>query len=131
MFIDYTPFYYANVACTAVPRELTGKFVQLRNGATMYLVLSPRELTKYHAHIVERFCMDRGIEGSFDAKGERFVIHDGSWEILGGGKFDRDENKKAIKFYDSSMAYGRFDGNGLQQALADVTDYAGYTIIIA
>lgn len=130
VFIDYTPFYFATIVGAAVPRELTGKFVQLRNGTTTYLVLSPRELTKYHAHIVERFCMDKGIEGSFDAKGERFLIHDRSWEIIGGGKFDRDENKKAIKFYDNSMAYGRFDGKGLKQALAAVTDYAGYVIII-
>jgi hypothetical protein len=130
VLVDYAPFYFSSIAGTAVPRELTGKFVQLRNGTTMYLVLSPRELTKYHAQIVERFCMDKGIEGSFDAKGERFLLHDRAWEVLGGGKFDRDDNNKTIKFYDNSMAYGKFDGNGLEQALAALTDYAGHTIII-
>ena len=71
--IDYTPFYYTSLAGTPVPAVVAGKFVQIRNGDTLYLVFSPKELTKYHANIVERFCMDKGIEGSYDAK--RREIH--------------------------------------------------------
>jgi hypothetical protein len=129
--IDYTPFYYTSVAGTGVPSVTTGKFVQILLGDTMYLVLSPRELTKYHSNIIERFCMDKGIEGSFDAKREKFTITDQAWRIVGGGKFERDENKKAIKFYDDSMAYGKFDGTGLQEALASLPGLSGYTIMLA
>jgi len=130
IFIDYTPFYYTSLAGIAVPPATTGKFVQIRNGNTLYLVLAPKELTKYHANIVERFCMDRGIEGSYDAKREKFFIHDLTWEILGGGKFERDANKKAIKLYDNSMAYGKFDATGLPEMLGALPELSGYSIMI-
>jgi hypothetical protein len=130
IFIDYTPFYYASIAGTAVPPVTAGKFVQIRNGDAVYLVLSPKELTKYHANIIERFCMDKGIEGSYDAKRERFSIQDRAWVIAGGGKFERDGNKKAIKLFDNSMAYGKFKAGGLKQALASLPEFSGYTITI-
>jgi len=129
-FLDYTPFYYISIAGTAVPPVTTGKFVQIRNGSTLYVVLSPKELTKYHANIIERFCMDKGIEGSYDAKREKFTIADRAWEILGGGKFERDANKKTIKLYDNSMAYGKFKAEGLKETLTSLPEFAGYEVII-
>ena len=33
------------------------------------------------------------------------------------GKFERDANNKAIKLYDDSMAYGKFDATGLKKML--------------
>ena len=129
-FIDYTPFYYTSIVKTALPVITSGKFVKLRNGKELYLILSPKELTKYHANIVERFCMDKGIEGSYDARREKFFIRDQSWKVMGGGKFERDANKKAIKFSDNSMAYGKFKREGLQESLAALPEFAGYTIVI-
>lgn len=129
-FIDYTPLYYTSVARTTVPPVVTGKFVQIRNGNTLYLVFSPKELTKYHANIIERFCMDKGIEGRYDVKREKFTIYDKTWIIVGGGKFDRDANKKAIKLYDDSMAYGKFDATGLKEMFAALPEFTGYTITI-
>lgn len=129
-FIDYTPVFYASVAGAPVPSLVTGKFVQIRQGSTLYLVLSPREFTKYHANIVERFCMDKGIEGRYDAKREKFIILDQAWVIVGGGKFERDENKKAIKLYDNSMAYGKFDATGLKELLGTLPEYSGFIITI-
>ena len=130
IFIDYTPFYYTSVAGKPQPPVTAGKFVQLLNGNTIYLVLSPKEFTKYHAHIVERFCMDKCIEGNWDAKGEQFFIRDQAWQVLGGGKFERDANRKAIKLYDNSMAYGKFRSEGLKETLIDLQDFANYDIII-
>jgi hypothetical protein len=130
-FIDYTPFYYTSLAGIAVPPATSGKFVQIRNGDLLYLVFSPKEFTKYHANIVERFCMDKGIEGSYDARKEKFTIHDQVWEIIGGGKFERDTNKKAIKLYDNSMAYGKFDATGLKEMVGALPEFASYGIIVA
>lgn len=130
ILVDYTLFYYASVAEMPAPELVTGKFVQITNGAVLYLVLSPRELTKYHANIIERFCMDKGIEGSYDPKREKFTIRDQQWQVLGGGKFERDTNTKAIKLYDNSMAYGKFRSDGLKETLAALPDFAGYTIMI-
>ena len=129
-FIDYTPFYYTSYAGTPVPAITTGKFVQIRNANTLYLVFSPKEFTRYHANIVERFCMDKGIEGSYDSKREKFAITDQSWQIIGGGKFERDANKKTIKLYDNSMAYGKFDVPGLKETLSATPEFSGYTIMI-
>ena len=128
--IDYTPFYYIFLAQTAIPPVVTGKFVQIRNGNTLYLIFSPKEFTKYHANIIERFCMDKGLEGSYDSRREKFTIRDQAWQIVGGGKFERDDDKKAIKLYDNSMAYGRFDATGLKEMLAALPEFSGYTITI-
>lgn len=127
-FIDYTPFFYASIAGTPIPAVITGKFVQIRNGSERFIVLSPKEFTKYHANIVERFCMDKGIEGCYDSRKEKFIIRDRAWQIAGGGKFERDDNKKAIKLYDNSMAYGKFDATGLKEMLAALPEFSGYSV---
>ncbi|NTW59029.1 MAG: hypothetical protein HGB21_07760 [Nitrospirae bacterium] len=130
VLIDYIPFYYTSIAQTAIPPVVSGKFVQIRNGNTLYLVLSPKELTKYHGNIVERFCMDKGIEGSYDTKREKFAILDQAWVIVGGGKFERDGIYKAIKLYNNSMAYGKFDATGLKELLIALPEFSGYTVTI-
>ncbi len=128
--IDYIPFYYTYLAGTPIPTVVIGKFVQIRNGNTLYLILSPKDFTKYHANIVERFCMDKSIEGNYDSKREKFTIVDQAWTIIGGGKFERDDNKKAIKLYDNSMAYGKFDATGLKEMLGALPEFLGYSIMI-
>jgi hypothetical protein len=128
--LDYTLFYYTSVAQSDIPPLVSGKFVQIRNGNTLYLIFSPRELTKYHANIVERFCMDKGVEGRYDSKREKFFIQDQVWSIIGGGKFERDTDKKTIKLFDNSMAYGKFKAEGLMEALAALPEFSGYTVTI-
>ncbi len=130
VLVDYTPFYFASLAGTPVPPVTSGKFVQIRHDHARYLVLSPRELTKYHANIVERFCMDKAIEGAYDAKRERFLILDQAWQVVGGGKFERDGDRKMLRIYDNSMAYGKFDAVGLMEALQALPEFSGYSIVI-
>ena len=125
VLIDYTA-----VAKDPIPPLMTGKFVQIRNGNMLYLVLSPKEFTKYHANIVERFCMDKGIEGRYDPRREKFTVDDQAWIIVGGGKFERDSKKKTIKLYDNSKAYGKFDPTGLKELLGALPEFSGYDIII-
>lgn len=130
ILIDYTPFHYTYLAGTPIPTVVIGKFVQIRNGNTLYLILSPKDFTKYHANIVERFCMDKGIEGNYDSKREKFTIVDQAWTIIGGGRFERDDNKKAIKLHDNSMAYGKFDAMGLKEMLGALPEFLNYSIMI-
>lgn len=130
IFIDYTLFYYSTVIRKPVPPVISGKFIQVANRTTLYLIFSPKDFTKYHANIVERFCMDKGIEGSYDAKREKFFIRDQAWQVTGGGMFERDGNKKAIKLYGNSMAYGKFDAEGLRELVGPHPEFAGYNIII-
>ncbi len=130
MFIDYSTLYYTEVAKTAIPPVIKGKFVQIRNESVLYLVFSPSEFTQYHADIVQRFCLDRGIEGSFDPEKKRYDIHDQAWEILGGGKFELDRDKKVIKLYNDSMAYGKFRTFGLKETMIAVPEFSGFTVLV-
>jgi hypothetical protein len=130
VFIDYTHLYYTAIANIEVPPIISGKFVQIRNESTEYLVFSPKEFTKYHANIVERFCLDRGIEGGYDSEGKRYEISDRSWVIVGGGKYEIDTNEKTIRLFDNSMAYGKFDIHGLREKLLSLPQFSVFTVRI-
>jgi len=130
-FIDYTALYYTQIVNTPVPAVVTGKFVQVRNVATFYLLFSPREFTKYHANIIERFCMDHGLEGNYDREGTKFIIADHAWQVLGGGKFERDRERKVLRLSDTSLAYGKFLKEGLRETICALPEFAGFQVRIA
>jgi len=130
IFIDYSEIYYQDAAKTALPEKRTGKFVQIRNNDTEYLVFSPKELTPYHAGLVERFCAEKGLKGSYDDKNKSFAVHEPHWIVVGGGKFEIDSTEKYIRLYDDSMAYGRFDSSGLKEKIHSISALSGYTVLI-
>ena len=127
ILIDYSELHYSREAKTPVPAKRSGKFVQVRDKATEYLVLAPREFAPYHADIVEFFCREKGISGARNAEGRRFDILEPAWIIAGGGKFELDEGNKYIRFYDNSMAYGRFDAKGLKEKIPLIGELSDYT----
>ncbi len=127
-FIDYTPLYFREVVGSPVPHSVSGKFVRIRNDSADYLVFSPKEFTKFHSNIVERFCLAKGIEGSYDAEGKRFDIADMAWTVAGGGKYEIDRDKKTIKVYDTSMAYGAFDREWIRETLRAVPEFSGFAV---
>jgi len=126
--VDYSGYYYSIVAKRPVPGILRGKFVLIQKGPTEYLVLSPTEFTPYHADIVERFCGEKGIEGTYEKGKKRYDIDDPAWVIAGGGKFEIDRVKRSVRFYDDSMAYGKFEGEGLREQVSRNPVFKGYTL---
>jgi hypothetical protein len=130
VFIDYTPLFFTAIAKVPLPPVVAGKFVHMRSDDTEYLVFSPREFTKYHAGIVERFCFDKGIEGSYDSERKQYAIADKAWVVLGGGKFEVDRERMTIRLFDDSMAYGKFDHAGLAEKLLSFPEFAGFTVLI-
>ncbi len=126
--IDYIPFYYTSLSKEPAPSIITGKFVQIRHDNTLYLVFAPQGLSKYHANIVERFCVDNGIDGSYDSERKRYNMNDQDWIVAGGGKFAIDRKQKTIKLYDDSMAYGKFDKTGLRDAIGTLREFSDFTI---
>lgn len=130
IFIDYAPLYFTAVAGTPVPPRVGGKFVQIRNKEREYLVFAPKEFMKYHAGIVERFCLDKGVEGSYDSEKKRYEIFDSSWIVAGGGKFELDRDRMTLRLFDNSMAYGKFDRSGLAEKLLAFPEFAGLTVLI-
>ena len=130
VFIDYSHLYYTAMAKTEVPPARSGKFVQIRHGSTEYLVFSPKEFTKYHSNIVERFCLDKGIEGVYDSEGKRYDISDSAWIVAGGGKYEIDMGARTVKLFDDSMAYGKFDIAGLKEKILSLPEFNAFTLRI-
>ena len=130
VLIDYAKIYYQEVLKTEVPSIISGKFVQIRHESTEYLVFSPKEFTKYHANIVERFCLDNGLEGSYDIKKKRFDMVDRAWSVAGGGKYEMNIGRKTIRLYDDSLAYGKFDKQNMADKILTFAEFTGFTVVI-
>ena len=124
VFVDYSERYYSEGAGTPMPEKRRGKFLQVRNSDTEFLIFSPTELTPFHSDIMERFCRERGIEGASQGRHKRFTIHDPSWVIVGGGKFEFDKVRKYLRLYDDSMVYGAFDRKGFKEKILRVVQLA-------
>ena len=130
IFIDYSEMRYRGFGGTEIPERYTGKFVQIRKGSAEYLVFSPKEFTRFHADIVRHFCREREIPGIFNSQNKSFDIHDPSWVVAGGGKFEVDRGKKLLHLYDNSMAYGKFDRRGLKEKILGVAGLSDYKVKI-
>jgi hypothetical protein len=122
VLIDYSGPHDPGGVKTSLPDKGSGKFVQIRKGDTEYLVFSPKELAPYHAHIVEHFCLERGIRGAHEGEGKKFSIHDSGWTVVGGGKYEIDKEHRYIRLYDDSVAYGKFDRKGLKEKIRAISE---------
>lgn len=129
-FIDYSLSEAMPSADIPVGGIRTGKFVQIRRGADEYVILAPRESASYHADIVERFCLDKGLAGLYDRGHKRFDIEAPGWTVEGGGKFEIDDRSGRIRLYDESTAYGKFSDDGLKEKLKSAAEIAGYVVQI-
>ena len=127
IYRDYSRIYYREIG-VALSDKIAGKFVQMQNDSAENLVFSPKEVSRYHADIVGRFCDERGISGVYNNALKRFDIHDHEWAVTGGGKFERDRIKKQLRLYDDSMAYGKFNGQGLKEKILSVSAFSGYKV---
>jgi hypothetical protein len=130
ILIDYSEADYRDLAGTDLPDRYEGKFVQIRKGATEYLVFSSKVFTRFHADIVERFCSDREIPGIYHSQNKSFEILDPAWVVKGGGKFERDREKKLLHLYDDSMAYGKFENYGLKEKILSLAVVSSYKVRI-
>lgn len=130
VIVDYSKMYYHNIKGIDIPDKYIGKFVQIKHENTEYLVFSPKEFTKYHADIVEKFCSEQVLSGFYNAVKKLYEIHDPGWFIIGGGKFEWDKAEKQIRLYDDSMAYGRFKEAGLEERILKIEEFSGCSVKI-
>src|SRR5512143_3787684 len=130
VLIDYSGFHDSGGAKTSFSDKRNGKFVQIKKGNTEYLVFSSKELALYHAYIVERFCLERGIRGAYEVEGKRFSIHDSGWVVVGGGKYEIDKELGYIRLYDDSVAYGKFDRKGLGEKIHTIDGFHDFEVRI-
>jgi len=130
VLIDYSGLHDPGGDTTSAPDKKNGKFVQIRKSDTEYLVFSSKELAPYHAHIVEHFCLERGIRGAHDGEGKKFSIHDPDWTVVGGGKYEIDREHSYIRLYDDSVAYGKFDRKGLKEKIRTIGEFHDFEVRI-
>ena len=128
VFIDYSGIYYTSLQNSSVPLKRSGKFVQIRHSGAEYLLLSPVELSPYHANIAEKFFSGQNISGMFNKKQDYFECFDPGWEITGGGIWSINEKEKSLYLSGSSQAYGKYDGSGLKENIVGVKGFEDYSV---
>lgn len=115
---DYSPDYFRARLGEELPRVYGGKFVHISGPKEEYLVLSPVELTEYHAHIVQRFSRRRAEISSISLpSGQEVRFGTPGWSVKGGGRFQWDKATRRIALWGASKAYGTFDGAYIREAL--------------
>jgi Janus/Ocnus family protein len=124
--IDYSRVVFRST----LPLRRKGKFIQVTDGDTEYMVLAPYELATHHAVILERYCIQHEVKGIWIRKPSVFRIPGGEWEVLGGGHFVLDDEERFLRLYGESTSYGSFDRDGLKGKLATVPAFRGYSIRI-
>lgn len=124
--IDYSRIAFRSF----LPPYRKGKFIQVTDGETEYVVLAPYELATHHAMILERFCMQHDVKGIWVRKPSVFRILGGEWEVMGGGHFVIDDEERLLRLFGESTSYGSFDRYGLKRKMATVPVFQGYSIRI-
>lgn len=110
--IDYSPEHFPSP-----PRHRKGKFIQVLSEEGEYIIMSPKEMSAFHANIAERFFASRGVQGRYNHKRDDFRIDHPGWTILGGGHWELEEDTGVLTLWGESMAYGRFQGTGLARRM--------------
>jgi len=125
--IDYSEMLYKeNITPTR-----QGKFLQIvDDGEIELLVLSPYELSKFHAQILERYCMLQDIEGRYVKKPDHFRATGADIEVIGGGHWKIDESVLRLVLNGESTVYGRFNSEGLSGKVRKLPKYSAYTVVV-
>ena len=124
-YIDYTKAGSANLKRNP---QRSGKFVQLMAREEEYIVLESQNVCPYHANIVEKFLLTRGVSGRYNAKRDNFTPSNSEWEILGGGKWHIDEHETTLELWGESLAYGSFHPAGLADNIEAILP--GYKVVV-
>ena len=118
-YVDYSSVWFCEIKKGSLPNKRSGKFILIANGGSRWAVFSPAELSKWHANIAERFCDHYKIAGAYNAGQAKFNIQDNQWNIMGGGKWEVDEQQSMMVIFGRSDAYGRVDLKLLAEQLQE------------
>jgi len=126
---------YSRIECEGKPLspkggQHEGKFVQVRDGSSEYLVLALKSQAAYHANVAERFFSDMGVTGSYDSRRDHYSVKDPGWTIVGGGHWKIDCGRGELELSGVSMAFGGFDRAGLARKLRATGRFKGFDIVI-
>lgn len=97
--------------------ESKGKFIQVTLGKREYLVFAPFSLHLYHNQILAQFVRENDIAHRWIRR-DCLAVDDPDLQVIGGGRFHVDEQRRVLKLSDNSQAYGRFDERGMADKIA-------------
>ncbi len=125
--VDYSPILFKKI----VPATRHGKFLQLvEDGEVEMLILSPYQLSKYHAQILERYCVLNDIEGRFVKMPDFFQATGSDIEVIGGGHWKIDDSVRRLVLNGESTMYGAFNKEGLSGKVRALPEYSSYTVMV-
>jgi len=106
------------------------KFILIENVTSCWLVFGPLSTYRYHAQLVQRFCVINDIGFSWVKKPDLVEVLDGDIEVKGGGIIAFEKDKLLLKFGSHSTAYGKFDNALLDVFIENSTFGKGIRILI-
>ena len=106
------------------------KFILITNSDTLWLVFGPLSTYRYHAQLVQRFCVINDIGYSWVKKHDLLEILDDDIEIKGGGVINFDDKKQILEFNGYSTAYGKYDRSLLKEFIENSTPIKGLKVLI-
>ena len=104
------------------------KFMIIINDGTAFFVIGDLSKFPYHANIVDRFCSDRDIPATWKRRPDVLEILCRETKLKGGGLIDIDENKKVLKIYGYSTAYGPMNVEFLKGFVVNHSFFSEYSV---
>ena len=120
--VDFSDVYFTILQKGTVPPVRQGKFVVMAHEGKRWAAFSPRQLSIYHANIVERLLLRHSIRGQYNMKGDVYDYDAPEWTIEGGGLWRLDGQQGKLELFGRSASYGGVDleelAGELRQAMA-------------
>ena len=121
-------FNYHNDGGDESGETVKNKFVLLTHRDIVALVMGPITEYPYHAALVEKYCVDNDIPASWTHKPDLLEIFDGEVKLKGGGQLDIYPQKKVLKIYGFSTAYGPYSAEYLKKFISDHPCFTSYSV---
>lgn len=128
--IDFSDLYFRVMQKEAVPPQREGKFVILSRNGDRYAAFSPRELTCYHANIVERLLLQHGVRGRYNMKGDEYYFDSSDWTVEGGGYWRLDQQAGRLELFGRSASYGAVDLEATAAELRQAGAFDGADVVV-
>lgn len=128
--IDYSESYFEKSGKSNKPDNRGGKFIQVSGDEGDFIVFSPLGHTPYHANIAEHFFRSKSICGAYNPQKDHYTHQAPGWKIVGGGHWSIDERDMRLELFGTSIAYGRFDADGLAEKLKEAPEFRDFMVIV-
>ena len=128
--LDFSDVYFVVLQKGSVPPVRQGKFIVMTGGGGRYAAFSPRELSVYHANVLERLLLRHGIRGQYNMKGDVYDYDAPGWTVEGGGLWRLDGRQGTLEISGRSASYGGVDLEELAGELHRAGAFGGVEVVV-